>query len=131
MFLCVCLIPRLGGVTNTWRNEVGTCPSTGRVNRRLAGGGCDKAVAVTFLHLFLTHSLSFLGGAHPRHMEVPRLGVKSELQLPAYTTATARQDPSRVFCLHHSSQQRWTLNPLSKAGDRTCILMDASQICFH
>ena len=27
-------------------------------------------------------------------MEVPRLGVKSELQLPAYTTATATQDPS-------------------------------------
>jgi len=29
-------------------------------------------------------------------MEVPRLGVKSELQLPAYTTAT-KQDPSHVF----------------------------------
>ena len=27
-------------------------------------------------------------------MEVPRLGVKSELQLPAYTTAM--QDPSRI-----------------------------------
>ena len=24
---------------------------------------------------------------HLRHMEVPRIGVKSELQLPAYTTA--------------------------------------------
>ena len=29
---------------------------------------------------------SFLG-LHLRHMEVPRLGIKSELQLPAYTTA--------------------------------------------
>ena len=29
-------------------------------------------------------------GPHPRHMvEVPRLGVQLELQLPAYTTATA------------------------------------------
>ena len=26
-------------------------------------------------------------GLHPRHMEVPRLGVESELKLPAYTTA--------------------------------------------
>ena len=30
---------------------------------------------------------------HVWHMEVPRLGVKSELQLPAYTTATAMLDP--------------------------------------
>ena len=29
-------------------------------------------------------------------MEVPRLGVKSELKLPAYTTATAMQDLSCV-----------------------------------
>ena len=28
-----------------------------------------------------------------RHMEVPRLGVESDLQLPAYTTATATLDP--------------------------------------
>ena len=28
-------------------------------------------------------------GPNPRHMEVPGLGVKSELQLLAYTTATA------------------------------------------
>ena len=27
-------------------------------------------------------------------MEIPRLGVKSELQVPAYTTATAMRDPS-------------------------------------
>ena len=35
-------------------------------------------------------------GLHPRHTEVPRLKVQSELQLPAYTTATAGRDPSRV-----------------------------------
>ena len=28
-------------------------------------------------------------GLHLRHTEVPRLGVKLELQLPAYATATA------------------------------------------
>ena len=30
-------------------------------------------------------------GPHPQHMEVPRLGVERELQLPAYTTATATE----------------------------------------
>ena len=52
--------------------------------------------------------------------------VESELQLPAYTTATATQDPSHVFDLHHSSWQHWILNPLSKARDRTHVLMDTS-----
>ena len=34
-------------------------------------------------------------GLHLQHMEVPRLGVKSVLQLPAYTTGTsnARSEP--------------------------------------
>ena len=31
-------------------------------------------------------------GLYMRHMEVPRLGVKSELQLPAYAAATAMPD---------------------------------------
>ena len=31
--------------------------------------------------------------------------------------------------LHHSSQQRQILNPLSKARDRTRILMDTSRVC--
>ena len=65
---------------------------------------------------------------HLRPMEVPRLGVKSELQLPASTTATATQDPSCVFDLHHSSRQQWILNPLSRARDQTLIIMDASQV---
>ena len=56
-------------------------------------------------------------------MEVPRLGVKTELQLPAYATATAMQDLSRLFDLHHSSGKRQILNPLSEARDRTHILM--------
>jgi len=33
---------------------------------------------------------------HLRHRKVPRLGVESELQLPAYTTATVMPDLSRV-----------------------------------
>ena len=33
--------------------------------------------------------------------------------------------------LHHSSQQCWTLNLLSKTRDWTYVLRDASQICFQ
>ena len=41
-------------------------------------------------------------------MGVLRLGAESELQLPAYTTATAT----------------WDVNPLSKTRNRTYILTD-------
>ena len=64
-------------------------------------------------------------------MEVPGLGVKSELQLPAYTIAAATPDWSHVCDLHHSSGQRWILNPLSEAREQTHVLMDPSQIHFH
>ena len=60
-------------------------------------------------------------------MEAPRLGVELEVQQPAYTTATATQDPSRICSPHHGSRQHKILNPLSEARDRTHILMDTSQ----
>ena len=77
---------------------------------------------------FITVFLFFLSffcflKAKPWHMEVPKLGVKL-----AYTTET--RDPNHTCDLHHSSWQHWFLNPLSEAGNPTCILMDASQICF-
>ena len=72
----------------------------------------------------------FFLGPYPQHMEVPRLGVESEMQLPAYTTAIATQDPSCICDLHHSSRQHWILNPLSKARDRTPVLMDVSQVRY-
>ena len=56
-------------------------------------------------------------GLHPHHMEVPRLGVESELQLPVYATATAMPALSCIFDLHHSSWQRQILNPLNKDRD--------------
>ena len=62
-------------------------------------------------------------------MEVSRLAVELELQMLAYTTATATQDLSHICNLHHSSQQCQILNPLSEARDQTRILMDPSQIC--
>ena len=45
--------------------------------------------------LFLLFLFSVFLGLHPRHMEVPRLGVRSELQLPACATATATRALSR------------------------------------
>ena len=63
------------------------------------------------------------------HTEVPKLGVKLELQPPAYSTATATRDLRCVCNLHHSSRRRQILNPLSKAKDRTRILMDLNQVC--
>ena len=41
----------------------------------------------------------------------------------AYTTATAIPDLSGICDLYSSLQQHWILNPVSKARDRTCILM--------
>ena len=61
-------------------------------------------------------------------MEVPRLGDKLELQLPAYTTAAATPDASRIFNLQCSSRQDQILNPLSGAGDGILILVDTSQV---
>ena len=80
---------------------------------------------ILFLFLF------FILGPHVQHMEVPKLGVELELQLPAYTTATAMPDLSCVCDLHHSSWQRRILNPLSGARDQNCILMDTSQVCYY
>ena len=68
-------------------------------------------------------------GLHPRHMEVPRLEVKLELQLLAYTTATAVPDTSGICDLHHSSQQCQILNTLSKVRDQIRVLMVASWVC--
>jgi len=60
----------------------------------------------------------FFLGLHLWHTEVPRLGIESELQRPAYTTATAMPDLSRIWDLHLSSQQCRV-----KARDWTRILM--------
>ena len=65
-------------------------------------------------------------------MEIPRLGVESELQLPAHTRVTAMQDPSHVCDLHwRMVGNAMILNPLSEARDRAHILMDPSWVHYH
>ena len=86
---------------------------------------CDQGLSSVWLYFFV-----FLG-PHRWHMEVPRLGVELELQLPAYTTAAAMLDPNHICDLHHRSWQSWILNPLSEARNQTCILMDTSQVRYH
>ena len=81
---------------------------------------CVFWVFVLFCFVFL--------GLHQQHTEVLRLGVKSELQQQAYTTATATRDLSGVCNLHHSSWQHRILNPLIEAREQTQVIMDASRV---
>ena len=69
-------------------------------------------------------------------MKVSRLGVKAELQLPAYTTAIATQDPSRVCNLTIAQGNIGSFNQLSKVRNRTGrdqigILMDTSRAHYR
>ena len=66
-----------------------------------------------------------------QYMDVPRLEIELELQLPAYTTAMATQDLSQIFDLPRSSRQCWLLNPLSRVRYQTRILMNTNQIHYH
>ena len=92
---------------------------------------CLFNITFHFLSFFLFFFFFFVFlGLHSWHIEFPRLGIKSEIQLPGYATATTMQDPSHI-CDLHSSRQRRILNPLSKARYRTCNLMVPMLIHFH
>ena len=104
--------PNQVGVTmnsNYMDSEVMTCNSNFSL--------CQFNFFIILFILFFCYSFFFPQGPHLWHMEVPRLGVQSELQLLAYTRATTAQDLSHVCNLHYSSQQCRILNPLSKARD--------------
>ena len=68
----------------------------------------DASQGYLFFYFFV-----FLG----LYIEVPRLGVELELQLLAYTTATAMPGLSHVCDLFYNPWQHRILNPLSEAGD--------------
>ena len=89
----------------------------------------QKSFVLSFFFFFFFFFFSL--GLYLWHVEVPRLGVESELQLPATATTTMMWDLSQVCHLHHSSGQCQILNLLSKARDRTHILMDISRGCYH
>ena len=62
------------------------------------------AVCFYYFYLFIYFYYYFFLEPYLQHMEVPRLGVESELKLLAYATATATRDPSHIWELHHSSR---------------------------
>ena len=72
-------------------------PSSGREHCQFRVAYCVHGAGLKTLYV-----ICFLG-PHLRHMGIPKLGVESELQVPAYTTATATQDLSHISNLHHSS----------------------------
>ena len=97
---------------------------------------CSNLHTFMYLNFFIINFILFYYlfcflGLHLRHMEVPRLRVKLELKLPAYTMGTAMPDLSCVCDLHRSSWQCQIFNPLSEARDRTHNLMVPSRIHFH
>ena len=73
-----------------------------------------------FIFLHFRAALAAYGGSQAR-----------DLQMLAYTTATAMQDLSYICNLPHGSQQHRIIDPLSKTRDQTSILMDTSWIRFH
>ena len=84
---------------------------------------CSQCISYTFYLFFCFFPFSFQGHICG-NMDVPKLGAESQLQLPAYATATATQDPSCTCDLCHSLWQCQILNPLSEARDQTHILID-------
>ena len=71
----------------------------------------------TLMHSILSFFFFFLFlHLHLPQMKVPRLGIELKLQLPAYDTAIAMQDPSHICDLHHNSKQCWILNHWARPG---------------
>ena len=77
-----------------------------------------------FIFYFFGHFRA-IPGAHGGSQAVGQIGAVAAMK------ATATWDLSQVCNLHHSSRQHQIFNPLIKARDRTCVLMDASQIHVH
>ena len=99
----------------------------------------QQRVSVTHVRMFILFQILspnrfffsfFFLGPQVRHVEVPKLGVELELQLPACITATATWDLNRVYKLQHSSRQRRIFDPLSEARDRNLNLVVSSRIRF-
>ena len=68
------------------------------------------------LFFIYSHFFFVFIGPRPQHMEVPRLGFKSELKLLVYTTATAIWDLSHICDLHHSHGNARSLTHWARPG---------------
>ena len=106
-----------GGGLKDWENNEIRCPP-----------GWNLLASQLLKGLFLIF-FCFFRATH--HMEVPRLGVKIRATAASlhHSHRNAGSDPHRIQ-LHHSSWQCQIPNPLSKARDRTHILLDTSRSHF-
>ena len=71
-------------------------------------------------------SLLFFLGLHLRHIDVPRLGVESELKLRTRSQPQANTGSELHLgtMSQLSGRQLWILNPLNEAREQTRILVD-------
>ena len=98
------------------------CPG-GCSQSLLSGAEHQRFVGTSWKCRFLFMYLCFLG-LHSRNMAVPKLGVK--LELPHSHSNSGSEPHLRRLCCR--SQQRQILNPLSKARDGTCTLVDTGRV---
>ena len=98
--------------------------------RQPVKGEPELAFVPPVISFYMSFFFFFFLGPYLWHMEVPRLGGESELQLSAYTINTAMRDPGHICDLHQSSRQCRILNPMSEARDRSRILMDPSRAYY-
>ena len=90
---------RRGGIEDEINRARGVL--LGRGGRRQSKQGMlIQRQAISFFFNFKILFIYFFWGAVPATYGSSRLGVQSELQLPAYPTATATRDPSCICDLY-------------------------------
>ena len=102
---------------NVWIDPVLRCSRENGVTKRRGENNTDG----TFFFFLLFKATPAAYGSQAR----------GQIRLPAYATATAMPDLSRVCDLHHRSCQRQIPNPLGKARDGNHVFIDTSWIHFH
>ena len=84
---------------------------------------------VASLACWTTRELLFFGWGGAQAYGGSQAG--GQIETTAASHVTAMSDPSCFCNLNCSLQQHLSLNPLSGAKDRPCILMVTSQVCSH
>ena len=97
------------------------------------GGKFDFSTILYLLYLFFSFSF-FWGGClfEATPTAYGSFQARSEIRTAAASLHHSHSNEgSELICnLYHSSQQGWIFNSLSEARDRTCILMDTSQVHY-